>query len=93
MKEYNIKKDFNTYKQVSHKTLTITQFVLVGLIFVNFFTHKEIYSLLMIGLTILTSETIFSYSMTKHKEDLVGAIAGLIAFIGVTVLYVISIIE
>lgn len=92
MKEYNIKKDFNTYKQVSHKTLTIIQILLVILILVNFFAHKENYSLFIIGLTILTSETVFSYLSTKHKEDFVGAIGSFIALIGVTVLYVISII-
>lgn len=88
MNKYNIKNDMNIINSNSRYTLMIIKIALCIFVVLNLLSRKISYDLILIFLITLLAENVQLYRTLKQREDLIAVIAIAIAIIGISLLYI-----
>ena len=93
MNKYNIKNDMNIINSNSRYTLMIIKIALCIFVFLNLLSRKISYDLILIFLITLLAENVQLYRTLKQREDLIAVVAIAIAIIGISLLYIGSLLQ
>ena len=88
MNKYNIKNDMDIINSNSKYTLMIIKISLCTFVILNLLSRKISYDLILIFLITLLVENIQLYRTLKQREDLIAVVASTIAIIGISLLYI-----
>lgn len=88
MNKNNNKNDIDIINSNSKNTLKITKISLCIFVILNLLSRKVSYDLILIFFITLLVENIQLYRTLKQKEDLVAIVAIIIAIIGISILYI-----
>lgn len=88
MNKYNMKNDRNIINSNSVYTLMIIKITLCIFVVLNLLSRKISYDLILIFLITLLVENIQLYKTARQREDLIAVVAIAIATIGISLLYI-----
>ncbi len=88
MNKKNNKNDIDIINSNSKNTLKVTKISLCIFVILNLLSRKISYDLILIFFITLLVENIQLYRTLKQKEDLVAIVAIIIAIIGISILYI-----
>ena len=88
MNKKNNKNDIDIINSNSKNTLKVTKISLCIFVILNLLSRKISYDLILIFFITLLVENIQLYRTLKQKEDLVAIVAIIIAIIGISIIYI-----